>query len=143
MPSWAWLVIAAILFGAEMLVVDAQFYLVFFGAAAAVVGLLGWLGLALSEAVQWLLFALLSVVAMLGFRRQLYERLRQSPAAMPDLLNVGDRLELPGPLAPGQSCRVEYHGSSWTARNIDDQLLSGEVAVARIEGLTLLVRHVT
>jgi inner membrane protein len=141
MPSWSWLVIAALLFSAEMFLVDAQFYLVFFGAAAAVVGLLCWFGVPLSEAMQWLLFAALSIIAMLGFRQRLYEKLRKPVDAMPDVQSVGDRLELPETLAPGQSCRVEYRGSSWTARNIDTQALSGAVIIARVEGLTLLVRQ--
>ncbi|MGE0115952.1 MAG: NfeD family protein [Steroidobacteraceae bacterium] len=141
MPSWSWLVLAALLFGAEMFVIDAQFYLVFFGAAAAVVGLLDWLGLPLSEAGQWLLFAILSVVAMLGFRQRLYEHLRKPAEMVPEAMTVGDHVELPESLAPGQSCRVEYRGSSWTVRNIDQQPLSGEVTIARVEGLTLLVRQ--
>lgn len=139
MPSWAWLVVAALLFGAEMFVIDAQFYLVFFGVAAAVVGLATVLGLVLPDAGQWLLFALLSVVAMLGFRRRLYEHLRKPADTMPAALTIGDRVELPAELAPGQSCRVEYRGSTWTVRNIDQRPLSGEATIARIEGLTLLV----
>lgn len=140
MPSWSWLVIAALLLSAEMFLVDAQFYLVFFGAAAAVVGVLVWFGVPLSEASQWLLFAVLSVVAMLGFRKRLYERLRKPVDALPDNSGAGDRVELPASLEPGHSCRVEYRGSSWTARNVDDQTLTGEVVIEKVDGLTLLVR---
>ena len=141
MPVWAWLVMAAMLLSAEMFLVDAQFYLVFFGVAAAIVGSLGLLGVALPDAGQWLLFALLSVVAMLTFRKRLYDRLRKPMDKMPDGMSVGDRVELPESLAPGQTCRVEYRGSSWTARNVDQHTLSGEVVIAHIEGLTLLVRQ--
>jgi membrane protein implicated in regulation of membrane protease activity len=141
MPVWAWLVMAAMLLSAEMFLVDAQFYLVFFGVAAAIVGVLGYVGIALPEAGQWLLFALLSVVAMLTFRKRLYERLRKPVGDMPGTFSPGDRVQLSETLAPGQSCRVEYEGSSWTARNIDQQPISGEVSVAHIEGLTLMVRQ--
>jgi inner membrane protein len=141
MPMWAWLVMAAMLLSAEMFLVDAQFYLVFFAVAAAIVGALGWLGVALPDAGQWLLFALLSVVAMLTFRQRLYERLRKPLDKMPDGMSVGDRVQLPESLAPGQTCRVEYRGSSWTARNVDQHTLSGEVVITHIEGLTLLVRQ--
>ena len=44
MNWWAWLVLGICLLGAEMFVIDAQFYLVFIGLSAAVVGLLGLLG---------------------------------------------------------------------------------------------------
>jgi membrane protein implicated in regulation of membrane protease activity len=140
MPWWGWLVIGALLFGSEMFVVDAQFYLVFFGAAAAVVGLLGLAGVDLPMWAQWLAFAALSIAAMLGFRRRLYERLRRRSGAVENPLAAGDRVELTAPLAPGQSCRGEYRGSSWTARNVDQKTLSGAVEIARVEGLTLHVR---
>ncbi len=45
MPSWGWLVVGIGLLGVEMFVIDAQFYLVFLGASAALVGLLGLAGL--------------------------------------------------------------------------------------------------
>lgn len=140
MPGWGWLVIGALLFGAEMFLIDAQFYLVFLGAAALVVGLLDWFGVPLSQAAQWLLFAVLSVVAMQTFRRRLYQRLRKPTESIPEALSVGDHVQLPELLAPGQSCRVDYRGSTWTARNDDRDGLSGDVIITQIEGLTLLVR---
>ncbi len=142
MQDWSWLVLAAVLLGAEMFLVDAQFYLVFFGVAAAVVGLLSWGGVVMSDSVQWLLFAILSVVAMLGFRKRLYQRLRKPVDAMPDELSVGDRVELPEMLEPGHTCRVEYRGTTWSARNVDQQPLRGEVSIVHVEGLTLLVRAI-
>ena len=140
MPGWGWLVIGALLLGAEMFLVDAQFYLVFLGAAALLTGALVWLGLPLSVNVQWLLFAILSVASMWTFRKRLYQHLRKPQDIVPEALSVGDRLQLPEPLAPGQSCRVEYRGTSWTARNAGTVALSGEVIIARVEGLTLLVQ---
>src|ERR1700709_1596198 len=95
MPVWAWLVMAAMLLSAEMFLVDAQFYLVFFGVAAAIVGVLGYLGVVIPDAGQWLLFALLSVVAMLTFRKRLYQRLRKPAEGMPGAFTPGDRVQLP------------------------------------------------
>jgi membrane protein implicated in regulation of membrane protease activity len=140
MPGWGWLIVGVLLFCTEMFLFDAQFYLVFLGVAAFVVGLLGWAGVPLPESGQWLLFALLSVAAMLGFRKRLYEKLRKPLDSVPESLTIGDRVQLPETLAPGQSCRVDYRGSSWTVRNIGAASLSGEVAIAGVEGLTLLVK---
>jgi membrane protein implicated in regulation of membrane protease activity len=140
MPDWGWLVLGVLLFSAEMFLIDAQFYLVFLGAAAIVVGLVTWLGVPLPESGQWVLFAVLSLLAMLTFRKRLYEKLRKPQDTVPESLTVGDRVMLPESLAPGQTCRVEYRGSSWTARNIDQAALSGEVEIAHVEGLTLQVR---
>lgn len=143
MPWWGWLVIAALLFGAEMFVIDAQFYLVFFGVAAALVGLTGASGVELSATVQWLLFALLSVVALLGFRKRVYLKLRRPAAdAIQEPWRPGDRVTLSMQLEPGASCRVEYRGSTWTARNIDQSPLHGEAEVAGVENLTLQLRRV-
>ena len=44
MHWWVWIVIGAILLGSELAFVEAQFYLVFLGAAALVVGLLDFAG---------------------------------------------------------------------------------------------------
>ena len=54
MPWWGWLILGIGLLGVEMFVVDAQFYLVFIGVAAALVGLLGLTGIALPQWAQWL-----------------------------------------------------------------------------------------
>jgi inner membrane protein len=140
MAGWSWFALAAVLLGAEILFVDAQFYLVFFGVAAALVGALLTL-MPMSDSVQWLLFALLAIVALLLFRKRLYEKLRKPQDTVPEALSVGDRLTLPAPLAPGATCRVEYRGTTWSARNVDSTALHGEVVITHVEGLTLLVRQ--
>jgi membrane protein implicated in regulation of membrane protease activity len=45
-------------------------------------------------------------------------------------------------LAPGNSCRIEYRGSGWTALNIGDQVIpsGGAARIDSIDGLTLRVR---
>ena len=72
MPWWAWLVVGIGLLSVEMFVIDAQFYLVFLGASATLVGLLGLVGIATPEWAQWLVSSLLSIVTMVTFRRRLY-----------------------------------------------------------------------
>jgi len=141
MPGWSWLVIGALLLGSEMAFIDAQFYLVFLGVAALLVGFVGFAGLALSPLTQWLLFAALSLLSMATFRKRLYQKLRGSAEGVPATTRIGDQVQLPKHLPPGQSCRVEYRGSTWTARNIDDLDLSGTAEIAQIDGLTLLVRR--
>ena len=139
MTWWAWLIGGVILLGAELAFVDAQFYLVFVGTAAIIVGALATF-VALDEWVQWALFALLTAGSMVFFRRRIYGWLRGHPpqiAAGPR----GEVLTLPMALAPGESCRTEHAGSYWTVRNDSDvPLPSGaNVRIARVQGLTLLV----
>ncbi len=142
MPWWAWLVLGIGLLGVELLVIDAQFYLVFIGLSAAVVGLLGLAGVSLPEWAQWLVFAVLAVVAMLSFRKRVYEMLRSGVGVVDERLTVGDRVLVAARLEPGESGRVEYRGSSWTARNTGSGPIEAgrEAVIDRVDGLTLFVR---
>ena len=142
MPWWAWLIVGIGLLGVEMFVIDAQFYLVFLGASATLVGLLGLAGITTPEWAQWLIFSLLSIVTMVAFRRRLYELVRARSGHVEARLTVGDRVLVPVRLEPGQTCRVDYRGSSWTARNVDEQPIEAgrEAAIAQVDGLTLQVR---
>jgi membrane protein implicated in regulation of membrane protease activity len=130
------------LLGVEMFVIDAQFYLVFIGLSAAIVGLLGLFGVELPEWAQWLVFSALAIAAMLAFRRRLYEMVRNRSGHVEERLTVGDRVMVPARLEPGQSGRVEYRGSSWTARNTGDSAIDAgrEAVIAEVSGLTLHVR---
>jgi len=142
MPWWAWLVLGVGLLGVEMFVIDVQFYLVFIGLSAAVVGLLGLAGITLPEWAQWLVFSALAIGAMLAFRRRLYEMIRGGGGQVDERLTVGDRVVIPARLEPGHSGRVEYRGTTWTARNTGSAAIEAgrEAIIAHVDGLTL---HVT
>ena len=49
MTWWTWMILGAVLLGAELFAIDAQFYLVFLGVSAAIVGFASLFGLALPE----------------------------------------------------------------------------------------------
>src|SRR5262245_39619146 len=142
MPWWAWLVLGIGLLGVEMFVIDAQFYLVFVGLSAALVGLLGLFGVDVPNWAQWLVFSILAIAAMLAFRRRLYELVRNRSGHVEDRLTVGDRVVVAARLEPGQSGRVEYRGSSWTARNTGAAPIEAgrEAVIAQVDGLTLHVK---
>jgi len=72
MNWWSWMIGGAILLGAELGLVNAQFYLVFIGAAALAVGLASVAMPGLPASAQWALFAILATVSMLMFRGRLY-----------------------------------------------------------------------
>jgi membrane protein implicated in regulation of membrane protease activity len=57
-------------------------------------------------------------------------------------LTLGDRVVVPSLLGAGQTCRVDYRGSSWTARNVDVQPIQPghEAVITHIDGLTLHVK---
>ncbi len=138
MAPWAWLVVGIGAFAVEMFVIDVQFYLVFLGAAAAIVGLLSLVA-PIPPSAQWLIFAALSIVTMFTFRRRLYRLVRERSGHVEERLTVGDRVRVPVRLAAGETCRVDYRGSSWTARNISEATIEAgsEAQIARVDGLTL------
>ncbi len=144
MSGWGWIVGGAVLLGAELAFgVNAQFYLVFIGGAAILVGVVTELIYPIAPWVQWAAFAALALILMVTFRSRLYERLRGHAASVePGPGPVGSVMTLPVSLAPGESCRAEHCGTFWTVCNGSDKLIpaGGRAQIARVEGLTLLVQ---
>jgi membrane protein implicated in regulation of membrane protease activity len=140
MQWWAWIAVGAILLGSELAFVDAQFYLVFVGAAALVVGFLSLTGADLAVWLQWLIFTALAAVSMVGFRRRIYERMRRT---LPIMRSgpAGQVVTLAAELPPGETCRIEYGGSSWNAINGGTSVIAAgaRARIERVDGLTLVV----
>ncbi|MEZ5565021.1 MAG: NfeD family protein [Gammaproteobacteria bacterium] len=85
-------------------------------------------------------FAVLALVSMVFFRKQVYRLLRRDvPNMKNDMLN--EHLQLPVELPVNGSCRVELRGSSWTARNVGTVAIPAAVPVRIIgvDGVTLQV----
>jgi membrane protein implicated in regulation of membrane protease activity len=139
MQWWAWIAAGAVLLGSELTLISADFYLVFLGASAFAIGIL-CLGFVIAPWLQWLAFAALAVFSMVTFRRWVYERVRRR---LPDVNAgpAGGTVVLPAPLEPGESCRLEYRGSSWSAMNAGGSpIVAGARArIDRVDGLTLIV----
>ncbi|MET0985192.1 MAG: NfeD family protein [Steroidobacteraceae bacterium] len=142
MPWYGWIILGAALLGTEMFVIDAQFYLVFFGFSALVVGVLGLAGIVLPAWAQWLTMGLLAALLMVAFRKRLYERVRRVEGTVAERVAAGDRIRMSARLAPGESGKVEFRGTSWSAINEDARALElGEEAeVIGMDGLTLRLR---
>jgi len=138
---WAWIAVGAILLGSELAFVDAQFYLVFVGASAFVVGMLQLAGVGMAVWLQWLIFAVLAATSMFTFRRRIYERMRRGLPAMKGG-PAGEIVTMPMALAPGETCRLEYRGGSWSAVNAGKAPIAAgsRARIERVDGLTLVVR---
>lgn len=141
-PWWGWMVLGALLLSAELFAVDAQFYLIFIGLGAIVVGLVGLSGLDLPGWAQWLLFAALSLTAMFTIRKEVYERTKGRARGFTPA-GGGDRVTIGQDLAPGRSCQVQYRGTLWTAVNVDDVVIpsGAEAIIDTIDGVNLRVRQ--
>jgi membrane protein implicated in regulation of membrane protease activity len=140
MQWWAWIAVGAVLLVLELTLIAADFYLVFLGVAALVIGILTLTGIVTAAWLQWLVFAALAAFSMVTFRRWVYERLRRK---LPDMKSgpAGKIVVLPAELEPGEACRLEYCGSSWNALNGGSSPIAAgaRARIDRVDGLTLIV----
>lgn len=145
MPWWGWIVVGAALLVAEM-AVPADFYLAVLGASALLMGLLGMLGLDAPVWGQWLLFAGIAVLALVGIRRRMADRFRfqGGDPRVGDSL-VGETAHVRSAMAPEERGQVELRGTVWSARNTGEgRLEEGDRAVVHeVQGLVLHVRPVS
>ena len=141
MTWWSWMILGTLLLGTEMLAIDAQFYLVFLGISAALVGLAGLLGIAMPEWAQWAAFAVMALIFFFTFRRSLYEKIRNGAKGFSDTM-TGSHVNVTSDIAPGGETRLQFRGSDWTALNVGEtEITSGaKVEIVNVDGLTLHVR---
>ncbi len=138
MPWWGWIVLGVVLLGSEV-VVTTDFYLVILGAAAIAVGGLTVTGLVETVWLQWLLFALASVVFLVVFRQRLHALTASDEDESEELL--GEVATTRDAIAPGDVGRVELRGSIWSARNTGASALvpATRVRVCAVDGLELRI----
>ena len=113
---WHWLAVGLVLVLLE-LAAPGGFYVIFFGLAAIVVGLLVFAGVSGPLWVQLALFSILSAVFLLVFRSPLMRRMRLDRGT-DDLDNfTGEPAKALDDFGPGEPGRVELRGTAWNARN--------------------------
>ncbi len=141
MTWWSWMILGAVILGAELFAIDAQFYLVFLGISAALVGLAGLFGIVMPEWGQWLAFAILSLLSFFTFRKSLYEKIRGGAVGFHESLS-GNTVNVAEELAPGAETRLDYRGTKWTARNVGDMPIAarGRATIVEVNGLTLRIK---
>ena len=138
MPWWGWMIVGALLLGSELMIVDAGFYLVFLGIAAAITGLVELSGIGLEPWVQWILFSIIALVFMVLFRKKLYAKLRGSGIGY-ETGPTGEIVTVEQALQPGETGRLAYRGTEWTVVNTSGQaFVQGQhVQIRSVDGLTL------
>jgi len=138
MPWWGWMIVGALLLGSELLIVDAGFYLVFIGIAAAITGLVELGGVVLEPWVQWILFSVIALMLMVFFRKKIYAKLRGSGIGY-ETGPTGEIVTVEQPLQPGETGRLAYRGTEWTVVNTSDQAFEQgqHVQISSVDGLTL------
>lgn len=140
MTWWGWMILGIVLFGAELFAIDAQFFLVFLGLSAIIVGALDLLGIAMPESAQWTVFAVLALISMFTFRKALYEKIRGGAPGFHASVE-GEEIKVEVDLAPGSDTRADFRGTNWTILNVGSATIqSGSRArVVKTDGLVLHV----
>ena len=138
---WFWVLLGLALLFLE-LVTPTGFYLLFFGVAAVLVGLLAAVGLDGPAWLQWLLFSLLSIGSLLLLRGRLQERMRRVAPAQADNDLVGRTAQALENIAVDGYGQVELRGTSWRAKNVGSEPIAQAEScqVDRVEGVVLWVR---
>ena len=140
MTWWFWVALGLAL-GAIELATPGGFFVIFFGVAAVLVGLLQLAGLGLPAWGQWLVFPILAVVALRLFRRPLLLWLQ--PAAANAVDAIVSEVAVPvATIEPGQHGRAELRGTVWAAHNVGATVVSAgqRCRVVAVTGLQLDIR---
>ncbi len=144
MPWWGWIVIGSFLLVAELLGVDAAFYLIFVGFAAIVTGLLGLAGITMPAWAQWLIFAAIALTLMVLFRAKLYKKFRGVAEGYGNTL-IGEIVDVVEDTPAGHRSRVALRGTKWTAINVGTGTITAQQAakVVEADGTILKVKSIT
>ena len=140
MTWWSWMVLGAVFLGAELFAIDLQFYLVFLGLSAALVGLASLIGIAMPEWGQWTAFAALSLISFFTFRKSLYEKIRGGAVGFHATMK-GNTVNMEEDLAVGSESRADFRGTKWTVKNVGSETIvaGSKATVVKADGLTLHV----
>jgi membrane protein implicated in regulation of membrane protease activity len=141
MVWWNWLLLGLVLLAAEM-ATPGGFYILFFGLAALIVGALAGLELLNTAWLQWLLFSVLSIISLFLFRNSLLVWMRAHEPVGQDVDSmVGEIAVLTEDVPPGGLGKVELRGTTWSARNAGQTVLTKghRARVERVDGLTLWI----
>jgi membrane protein implicated in regulation of membrane protease activity len=141
MEWWIWILIGFLLLLGE-LVTPGGFYILFFGVGAVIVGVVSGFNVAGPLWFQFILFTVISLLALWLFREKLLRLTQSSRQEVFDDL-VGETAVPLDDIPIKGFGKAELRGSSWTARNVGDKPLTrGErCKVERVEGLTICVRN--
>lgn len=141
MVWWNWLLLGLTLLAAE-LATPGGFYILFFGLAALIVGALAGLEWLNTAWLQWLLFSILSLISLFLFRNSLLVWMKSREPVGEDVDSmIGETAVLMEDLMPGALGKVELRGTTWSARNSGQTVLTKghRARVERVDGLTLWI----
>ena len=142
MAWWIWVILGLALLIAELLLIPGGFFITFFGIGAILVGLVVGVGIVLPVWLEWVLFTIFSVAALLLLRQRLLAGAIGAPGKDIDSL-VGETATATSVIpSGGGNGKVELRGTVWNAINVGPVDLSAgaKCKVVAVDGLNLSVR---
>lgn len=138
MAWWMWMILGLVLAIAEAQI-PTNFFLLAFGIGGLIVGALVGLGWGGPPWTQWLAFTLVSIAAVVVFKRTLTQT-TDGPNEVDDLRSE-PALVIEDIPASGIG-RAELRGTTWSARGSDGLAIARgtRCRVDRVDGLTLWLR---
>jgi len=136
-PSVIWIVLGLTLLILEM--VTLTFILVFIAVGCFAAGLISYFTPV--YAIQIVSCAVVTLIGLFGFRKQLQSRMLKSITLKAD---IGKEILIDHGIHPHQTARITYQGTSWQVTNLDpEEIKKGDrVCIVGIDGNTLLIRKV-
>lgn len=137
MAWWVWMILGLVLAVAEALI-PTNFFLLAFGVGGLVVGALVGLGWIAEPWLEWLVFTMVSIGAVVLFQRTL----SRVPSGRSVDEIKGQTATVTEDIPPTGVGRAELRGATWTARSSSGAAIPrGTLArVERMDGLTLWLR---
>lgn len=113
---WIWVVIGSLLLAIEI-ITPGGFYIFFFGVGAILIGLLLLLGIPMNLATQIIFFLVISVMALIMFRKRLLAVVESTNALTVDNV-IGERVIATTDIPINEYGFVEFRGVPWKAKNV-------------------------
>jgi membrane protein implicated in regulation of membrane protease activity len=141
MAWWSWIVVGVVLLVAEISI-PGGFFMCFFGIGALIVSPLVWSGVIVQDWVQWASFSVISLLLVALCRKKLLSVIPQKYNRSDTDTMVGGRAVAAGGIEPNAMGKVEFRGTSWSARNTGNQLIESGASceIVSVDSLTLLVK---
>ena len=141
---WQWAILGLVLIGGEIITLGGlgNFYFLFFGISALLVGLLVGIELIEAQWLQWCIFAALGVAALFVLRKPLQAKRSTGDRGQDPIDSIiGEVATLIEDIPIQGAGKAELRGSTWTVRNVGHiPLQKGQRSqVTHVDGLTLWV----
>lgn len=139
-PVWIWAIIGVLLIIAELTTLT--FILVFLGIGAVATAITTAVGLTPDINSQLALFAVISILTMLFFRKVAKRSFLGISDMMPEY--AGQKIKVIKSIPAGKEGQVEYRGSPWTAYSDFSETISegATVEIIAIDGVRVKVKPI-